>query len=172
MVTTLETIWVALTGLAAGSFVNVCVHRLPRGESLSYPPSACPICTHPIRWRDNIPVLSWLLLRGQCRDCGERISAAYPLTEIAAAALAVLTLQRFGWSAPLPWYAAFQITLLAGAVIDGRYGILPDGITLGGAGVALVLAPFARPHMAPESALVEAGLCGGPVENLISILKG
>src|SRR5690554_2192726 len=69
-------------GLLIGSFLNVVVWRLPRGESLSYPGSHCPKCEHPIRWWDNLPVVSWLVLRGRCRDCGEPISARYPLVEL------------------------------------------------------------------------------------------
>jgi leader peptidase (prepilin peptidase)/N-methyltransferase len=72
-----------LFGLTIGSFLNVVVYRLPRGLSLSSPPSACPSCGHPIRWRDNVPVLSWLLLRGRCRDCGNSVSIRYPLIEAA-----------------------------------------------------------------------------------------
>ncbi|MHA6669278.1 prepilin peptidase [Homoserinimonas sp. A447] len=72
-------------GLLIGSFLNVVVWRLPRGESLSRPPSACPKCGHEIRWRDNIPVVSWLVLGGKCRDCSQAISARYPLVELGVA---------------------------------------------------------------------------------------
>lgn len=81
---------VALLGLAVGSFLNVVVWRVPQGMSLTRPPSACPRCQHPIRARDNVPVLSWLLLRGRCRDCGEPISPRYPLVELATGVLFVL----------------------------------------------------------------------------------
>jgi leader peptidase (prepilin peptidase)/N-methyltransferase len=76
---------VALFGLAIGSFLNVVVWRLPRKESLSHPSSRCPRCERPIRWYDNIPVVSWVILRGKCRDCGEPISARYPLVEAGTA---------------------------------------------------------------------------------------
>lgn len=72
-------------GLVVGSFLNVCISRLPRQESIIQPRSRCPSCHHPIRWRDNIPLVSWILLRGHCRDCGGRISARYPLVELATA---------------------------------------------------------------------------------------
>ena len=71
----------ALLGLAIGSFLNVVVWRVPRGESVAHPPSACPRCGHAIRSRDNVPVLSWLILRGRCRDCCNTISVRYPLVE-------------------------------------------------------------------------------------------
>jgi leader peptidase (prepilin peptidase)/N-methyltransferase len=73
-----------LFGLAFGSFLNVVLYRMPRRESLSSPPSRCPACGTPLAWRDNVPVLSWLLLRGRCRYCHARISAQYPLVELAS----------------------------------------------------------------------------------------
>jgi leader peptidase (prepilin peptidase)/N-methyltransferase len=76
------TILASMLGLIIGSFLNVVVWRVPRGESLSHPGSHCPKCEHPIRWWDNLPIASWLVLRGQCRDCGERISARYPAVEL------------------------------------------------------------------------------------------
>ena len=83
--TALIAVLAGLLGLAVGSFLNVVVWRIPQGASVVSPPSACPVCTHPIRARDNIPVLSWLLLRARCRDCGTPISARYPLVEAATA---------------------------------------------------------------------------------------
>jgi leader peptidase (prepilin peptidase) / N-methyltransferase len=91
-------VFAVAVGLCVGSFLNVVVYRLPRGMSVATPPSACPACGHEIRWRDNIPVLSWLLLRGRCRDCRNPVSIRYPLIEAATAviagaiALAVVTL--------------------------------------------------------------------------------
>lgn len=86
----------AATGLAIGSFLNVVVHRVPAGLSVVAPASACPRCGHAIRARDNVPVLSWAVLRGQCRDCAEPISVRYPLVELATAALFALVVLRFG----------------------------------------------------------------------------
>lgn len=86
-------IGVAVLGLLIGSFLNVVIWRVPRAESIVSPPSACPSCGHPLRARDNVPVLSWLLLKGRCRDCGEPISKRYPLVELTTGALfAVMTL--------------------------------------------------------------------------------
>ena len=76
-----EAIFSVLVGLVVGSFLNVCIHRLPKGESLVRPASRCPVCSVPIRWYDNIPVLSFLLLGGRCRGCGGRISWLYPAVE-------------------------------------------------------------------------------------------
>src|SRR4051812_46542418 len=84
---TVEIVAAALAGLLVGSFLNVVAWRLPRGESLAHPPSHCPSCGAPIRPYDNVPVLSWLLLRGRCRNCRARISPRYPLVELGTAAL-------------------------------------------------------------------------------------
>jgi len=88
----------ALFGLALGSFANVVIWRYPRGESLSTPGSHCPSCDHPVRWYDNVPVASWLLLHGRCRDCGEPISIRYPIVEFLSAALWVLAGASFGFT--------------------------------------------------------------------------
>ncbi|MDZ4064999.1 MAG: prepilin peptidase [Coriobacteriia bacterium] len=88
----------ALFGLAFGSFANVVIWRFPRGESLSEPGSHCPVCGHPVRWYDNVPLVSWGILRARCRDCGSRISFRYPLVELASAVLWVLAAVRFGFT--------------------------------------------------------------------------
>jgi leader peptidase (prepilin peptidase)/N-methyltransferase len=118
----------ALAGLVFGSFVTVLVYRIPRGESIVLPSSACPQCGSPIRPRDNIPVVSYLALRGRCRNCGVRISAQYPVTEAMTAALFVgagLWLHDI-WRAVL--VAPFLGILLACALIDARYRIIPNRI--------------------------------------------
>ncbi len=136
---------VALTGLLIGSFLNVVVWRVPRGESVVNPPSHCPNCDARVRGRDNVPVLSWLLLRGKCRDCGSPISARYPLVETATAALfAVVALQfRSSWELPAFLYlAAISVAL---ALIDLDVKRLPNAIVLPSYPVAaaLLLAPAA-----------------------------
>jgi leader peptidase (prepilin peptidase)/N-methyltransferase len=88
----------ALLGLAVGSFLNVVIYRVPRGESLVRPGSHCPHCGNAVRNRHNIPVLGWLVLRGRCADCQARVSARYPLVEAGTAALFVAVAARFGWS--------------------------------------------------------------------------
>jgi len=125
----------ALLGLAIGSFLNVVVWRLPRGESLIAPPSACPRCAHPIRPRDNVPVVSWLLLGGRCRDCAEPIRKRYPLVEAATAiAFTAITLlyafvvpERF---AEVPALLFLAATSLALALIDVDTHTLPNRIVL------------------------------------------
>jgi len=113
-------------GLVVGSFMTVAVHRLPKGESVVRPRSRCPACGAEIGARDNVPVLSWLLLQGRCRRCGERISVEYPLIELATAGLVVLAAIRF----PNPWKAVLVAGLLALmpgiALIDLRHRIIPN----------------------------------------------
>ncbi len=119
----------ALFGLVVGSFVNVVIVRVPSGESLLHPPSKCPQCEQPIQPRDNIPVISWLLLKGRCRHCQEPIPAGYPLVEIANAVLWVLAAARFGLGPELAVFAILFSVLLALSVIDLELYILPNKIT-------------------------------------------
>jgi leader peptidase (prepilin peptidase) / N-methyltransferase len=118
----------ALFGLAIGSFLNVVVYRVPIGASLSRPPSACPGCATPIAARDNIPLVSWVLLRGRCRTCGTPISVRYPLVEVATAALWVGVAFRFGWSWTTPAVDAFVAGLVALACIDLEKYLLPKRV--------------------------------------------
>ncbi len=130
-------------GLAMGSFLNVCILRLPGGGSVLRPRSRCPSCERPLRWYENIPLLSWLVLRGRCRNCRAPISVMYPLVELATAAIWVagfLYLDR-PWSA---LSAALFGTLLLGIMLtDAREYIIPDEFSLGGLilGLALSFAP-------------------------------
>ncbi len=117
-----------ILGLAVGSFLNVVIYRVPRGESIVSPRSACPSCGTPIRERDNIPVVSWLLLHGRCRDCGSRISACYPLVELMCGAVFAATAARFGWHWDLPAYLVFFAGLLALSCIDVELMLLPKKI--------------------------------------------
>ncbi len=129
----------ALLGLLIGSFLNVVVHRVPRGESVVRPPSACPSCGNQIRPRDNVPVLGWLLLRGKCRDCGEPISARYPLVEAGTAVLFAVMALRFGYDWVLPAYLYLAAVGLALALIDLDCKRLPNALTLPSYPVAAVL---------------------------------
>ncbi len=127
-------IFVGVLGLAIGSFLNVVVWRIPNGASLSSPPSACPKCGHPIRARDNIPVVSWLILRGRCRDCGERISIRYPLVELGTA-LAFVGVALWSAIQPagfwlLPAYLYFAAVSIALALIDLDTRTLPNRIVV------------------------------------------
>ena len=118
----------ALFGLVIGSFLNVVIYRVPRGESIVSPRSACPSCGTQILERDNIPVVSWLILRGRCRSCHAPISAQYPLVELACAALFAGTAARFGYDWSVPAFLVLFAGLLALSVIDVERLLLPKAI--------------------------------------------
>jgi leader peptidase (prepilin peptidase)/N-methyltransferase len=148
---------IGVLGLAVGSFLNVCIYRLPRGESLVTPASRCPACGRPLRWFDNIPVVSWVLLRGRCGQCQAPISAQYPIIEIVTALLwvtvALLT--------PPGWLLASRLILGTALIvlfmIDLEHQLLPNAITLPGIAVGLALSFVAPP---------------GPIDSLIGMIVG
>lgn len=135
----------SVLGLLVGSFLNVVIWRVPRGESVVRPPSHCPGCERPISPRDNVPVLSWVLLRGRCRACGNRISVRYPGVELATAAIFGVLAWRFGLDWALPAYLYLGAIGVALALIDIDVHRLPNAIVLPSYGVVavLLLAPAA-----------------------------
>jgi len=152
-----------LLGLVVGSFLNVVVHRVPAGRSVVRPRSACPACGHEVRARDNVPVVSWLVLRGRCRDCGAPISARYPLVELGTGVLfaaTFLVLEARGQLAVLPaalFLAAISIAL---AAIDLDTRRLPNAIVLPSYPVLAVLLVLASALGGDWSALARAGIGG------------
>ncbi len=132
---------VFIFGAIIGSFLNVCIYRLPRDESIVRPASRCTSCGRPIRFYDNIPIVSYVLLMGRCRYCGSRLSFRYPAIELLNAVLYLLVLKRFGIASPwvLLAYFVFISALIVIFFIDIDYQIIPDGITLPGIPLAIVL---------------------------------
>lgn len=126
--TALIAVGCGLLGLCVGSFLNVVIYRVPRRESVVRPRSKCPTCETPIAERDNIPVVSWLLLRGRCRSCKSRIRARYPLVELASGGLFVAAGIHFSHSWALPAYCVFFASLLAITVIDFDHFIIPNRV--------------------------------------------
>ncbi len=122
-------IWVFVVGAIVGSFLNVVIYRVPLRRSIVSPGSACPQCGKPIRWYDNIPIFSWLLLRGRCRACGVSISIRYPMVELAAALVAVAAFYRWGLTLTGLEVLVFAWVCLVLALIDYDHQILPDVIT-------------------------------------------
>src|SRR5437763_10045549 len=118
-----------LMGLLIGSFLNVVIWRVPRKLSVVRPPSHCPQCETPIRPADNVPVLSWLLLRGKCRHCGNPIAVRYPLVEASCGVLFAVVAARFGADGALPAYLVLTAARLAISIIDLEHFIVPDRIT-------------------------------------------
>ena len=152
-----EFLFVLIFGLLIGSFLNVVIVRLPHGKSLVHPGSSCPRCASPIRWFDNIPVASWLLLlRGRCRSCRMPISVRYPVVELITAFLFVACWLRFGWGLGL-WLRDWPLVaaLVAVSFIDLDLRIIPDEISLGGA-VWGLLTSFLDPRLGFSGAMLGA----------------
>jgi leader peptidase (prepilin peptidase)/N-methyltransferase len=122
-------LWVFATGAVVGSFLNVVIARVPKGQSIVSPGSKCPRCGNPIAWFDNVPIFSWLLLRARCRQCGLSISARYPLVELLTGLLAVALFRHLGATWTALGYFAFAATLLALSYIDLDTWLLPHQIT-------------------------------------------
>ena len=133
---------VFVLGLLFGSFLNVCIYRLPRGLSVVTPRSACPQCNRPIAFYDNIPVLSWLILMGRCRICRTPISPRYAIVELLTGLLWVGCYLEFGMSLGLVKWAAFAFLLLGLVFTDAETMLLPDLMTLPGIGLGLLFAFF------------------------------
>jgi len=156
-----ETIFSVLIGLIVGSFLNVCIHRLPKDESIIRPASRCSLCGVPIRWYENVPLLSFLLLRGRCRGCGGRIAWRYPFVEALTGSLFLLTVFRFGIGVRSIFVLIFLCALVVVACIDLDHEIIPHAVTLPGILLGLVGSLITRdpsPIEAAAGALVGAGL--------------
>ena len=132
-------IYSVLFGLCLGSFANVCIYRIPLNKSIVHPPSSCPHCGSRIGYYDNIPVLSYLLLRGRCRQCKTSVSFRYPLVEIIIALLSLALFIRFGLHLQYIIFLLFTGTLVILSFIDFDYKILPDVLTLPGIAVGLAV---------------------------------
>ena len=158
-----EALLAGLFGLLLGSFLNVCIYRWPRDLSVVRPRSFCPGCQKPIAWHDNVPVLSYLLLRGRCRQCRAPIAWRYPLVEVLTAAAFFWFVRRFGVSLGAAKYCAFSAILIALTFADLETRLLPDELTIGGALLGVVLAWF-TPVVDSSVHLIAlvSGLAAGP----------
>ena len=138
----LYNVFVVYLGLCMGSFLNVCIYRIPLDQSVSLPASHCFSCKTPIKFYDNIPVLSYLLLRGKCRKCGEGYSPRYMIVEIITGILFWLVWQKYGlsWITPVYWLVIFG--LLLGSFVDLDHMIIPDRVTWGGILLGLIISPL------------------------------
>jgi leader peptidase (prepilin peptidase)/N-methyltransferase len=159
---TMIIIFVAVAGLVLGSFFNVVIYRLPRGLSLIRPPSSCPGCGARIKPYDNVPVLSYLVLGGKCRECGRKISAVYPAVEALTAVGFVLVYFHSGRALGLEFFAGcvFTSALIVLGFIDYSHQILPDTVTLPGLALALAYS-FFRNDLTFRGALVGAVVGAG-----------
>ncbi len=161
-------IFAFILGAVVGSFLNVCICRMPKDESIVSPPSHCPRCGYRIRWFDNIPMLSYLLLRGKCRGCGTHISLQYPLVELLNAILTLLLYLRFGTSLTFLALFLFCSALVVITFIDIEHQIIPDEISLPGILVGFVFS-FFLPWLGWLNSLVGILLGGG---SLLTVAYG
>ena len=147
----------ALAGLLIGSFLNVCVFRLPRDLSVVAPRSFCPGCEKQIAWYDNIPLLSFALLKGRCRYCREQIPWRYPMVELFTMIFFALCAAAFGWTPAFAKWAIYSAILIELTASDLECRILPDEFTLGGTLVGLAIAPFVAMEPAFVSFFIPIG---------------
>lgn len=140
-----------ILGTILGSFYNVLIYRLPRNISIIFLSSHCPHCRKPIKWYDNIPLISYLVLKGRCRYCGEKISIRYPLVEFTSGLLAVLSYYKWGFSIDAVVYYFFFSALMVMSLIDWFYFIIPPQINIGGLILSLLVAPFRETITVKES---------------------
>jgi leader peptidase (prepilin peptidase)/N-methyltransferase len=159
-------VFLFIIGAFAGSFMNVCIYRLPRGESIVTPASHCPSCGKSIPWFDNIPILSFLILRGRCRFCKKKISARYIIVEALSGAVCVLLFLYFGLTAKffILWF--LSSALIVASFIDLRFHEIPDVITLPGIVIGIVLAGLYPPLMG------KAGNLSSFLDSVFGVLVG
>jgi len=165
---------ITLFGLLFGSFLNVCIVRLPRKQSILLPRSHCPLCKHTIRWYDNIPLVSYVLLRGRCRDCHARISPQYAMVEALTAILLVATFRRFGLSPEFVKYSALVMLLIVVIFTDLRERLIPHAVTFFGIGLGVVLSLFIDVDSRPLGWLAErmGVLLPGTLLSVLGALAG
>lgn len=153
-------LFVFCAGACVGSFLNVCIYRLPAGLSIVYPPSACPQCQQPIRFYDNIPVLSYIILRARCRTCAAAIALRYPLVEMITGLAAWAVFLKYGLTAATPIYFTFIAVLIVITFIDIDHQIIPDILSLPGIPIFFV-AGLWTPQTTWQEALIGVGLGAG-----------
>ncbi|MBW2058337.1 MAG: prepilin peptidase [Deltaproteobacteria bacterium] len=147
-------------GAFVGSFLNVCISRMPKGESILFPPSHCPLCGHRIRFYDNIPILSFLWLGARCRYCRGPISLQYPLVELVGGMIGLLLFRRYGISVDFAGYFVFSAMIITVSGIDMVHRIIPDRISLPGIGAGLLFS-LLTPRMSLLDSLIGTVIGGG-----------
>ena len=159
-----------MVGLAFGSFLNVCISRIPLGQSVVTPASHCPSCAVPIRWYDNIPLLSWFVLGARCRSCGQRISFRYPAVELLTAALFVACAVTFGFTWLTVKFCVFSFLLIALIFTDAEAGLLPREYTYPGIVLGLCFSRIAFTDPAGTTLLLRLFNLAKPGEHMLSLL--
>jgi leader peptidase (prepilin peptidase)/N-methyltransferase len=158
-------LFIFVVGAVVGSFLNVCIFRLPAEASIVKPRSQCPHCHHPIRYCDNIPLISFIILRGKCRDCGGKISWRYPLVELITALLALLLFLKFSLTLSFLIFFIFTAVLIVITFIDLDHQIIPDILTVPGIPIFCLAAIFLldRPWKIPWLEALLGLLIGGGI---------
>ncbi len=164
----LITVYITVVGTCIGSFLNVCIYRLPVSESIVFPKSKCPKCSQPIRWYDNIPVLSYIMLRGRCRECRVRIPVRYTVVEITTGLCALAVYKSYGLTLPAICYFIFIAALIVVIFIDIDHKIIPNTITLPGIPICFLLS-FGIPDVTWKASLIGILAGGG---SLFLVAKG
>jgi len=168
---------VFLFGAVIGSFLNVCIYRIPRNLSIIFPSSRCPSCNNPIRAWDNIPILSYVLLGARCRSCREKIPVRYPVVEMLNALFYCAVLWRYGFGWDFALYCIFCSSMIVITFIDLDFQIIPDRITLAGiplgfiAGAFLLADPFSRSSLLGLKSALIGFLAGGGFFYLVAVLS-
>jgi leader peptidase (prepilin peptidase)/N-methyltransferase len=163
-------VFIGMVGAVVGSFLNVCIYRIPEGRSIVFPSSHCPGCKHPIRPWDNIPLVSYLILRGKCRHCQGEIPLQYPVVELITAAMALLLFWKFGLSLKLLFSFIFTCALIVITFIDIQHQIIPDLITLPGIPIFFLGAVFFMNIRIMEA--LSGILFGGGILYIIALVYG
>lgn len=159
----LAAVYFALIGLVVGSFLNVCIHRLPLGQSVVRPRSRCPGCGAGIHWYQNLPVVSWLLLRGRCAGCSQRISLRYPFVELLSGFFVFGAWELYGFTPAFPIAAVFALSMIVLFFTDYDHQLLPDAVTLTGLIAGLAVSWF-NPFLTGEGwASVWSGISGAGI---------
>ena len=139
MMSYLIPILVFVFGAVIGSFLNVCIYRIPRSKSIVMPPSFCPGCEKPVKYYDNIPIISYIILRGKCRNCSTRISVRYPIVELVTAVLFLMIYRRWNISYEMFFQMVFVSVLIVISFIDYDFQIIPDILSLGGLVLGIII---------------------------------
>ncbi len=159
-------------GAVLGSFFNVLIYRLPKGISIVMPPSHCPLCGERLSWWENIPLVSYLLLRGRCSHCKGPISPIYPLVELITAIATATIAATFGFTPKALWAALFLLPLIPAAFIDLKHFILPDVFTLGTMAWGIMASAMGISPVDLKGALIGLAVCGGVFLLIALVSKG
>lgn len=164
-------IYIFIIGTVIGSFVNVCIYRLPRNKSIIFPPSHCPNCKKNLGFLELIPVVSYIFLMGRCKKCGCRISVQYPAVELLCGMIFLLLFETFGFSLEYLYYLMFSLTLVTLSFIDVNHQIIPDKIIVFGFAVGIIMLMIIKP-LSFKSSLMGLLLGGGMMALLAAVSPG